>query len=178
MILLSNHLLTLPEFKNVDNVVVRINMAHVKNKEQLKKFVNIDRDIFLDYPKGRRKPPQPTLHVPDALEMLAKYPNIKYFAVSNIETPSEVEMIASVIPEHVSFVPKIETLKGVVNLKLIFETGHVNHIMLDGEDLYTDVNNDIELYLQLKERAKNACKKYGVDLLQLYGVVFSSDNRN
>ena len=32
MILLSNHLLTLPEFKNIENVVVRINMAHVKDE--------------------------------------------------------------------------------------------------------------------------------------------------
>ena len=31
---------SLEEFKNVDNVVVRINMAHVKDKTELKKFVN------------------------------------------------------------------------------------------------------------------------------------------
>jgi len=176
MILLSNHLLNLPEFKNVKNVVVRINMAHVKDKSELKKFVNVDRDIFLDYPKGRTKPPRPTLHVPDALEMMSKYPNIKYFAVSNIETPSEVKMISSVLPEHVSFVPKIETVKGIINLASIFETGCVKHIMLDAEDLYTDVNTDFELFVQLKERAKETCEKYGVELLQLYGVVFSSDN--
>jgi|TARA_R100000458_G_C8278417_1_gene254529 pyruvate kinase len=176
MILLSNHLLTLEEFKNVDNVVVRINMAHVKDKTELKKFVNINSDVFLDYPKGRSKPPVPTLHVPDALEMMAKYPNIKYFAVSNIETPSEVKMISSVLPKHVSFVPKIETLDGVINLASIFETGCVKHIMLDAEDLYTDVNNDTELYLQLKERVKNTCKTYNVELLELYGVIFKGDN--
>jgi pyruvate kinase len=176
MILLSNHLLTLEEFKNVDNVVVRINMAHVKDKTELKKFVNINSDVFLDYPKGRSKPPGPTLHVPDALEMMAKYPNIKYFAVSNIETPSEVKMISSVLPKHVSFVPKIETLDGVINLASIFETGCVKHIMLDAEDLYTDVNNDTELYLQLKERVKNTCKTYNVELLELYGVIFKGDN--
>ena len=50
MILLSNHLLTLPEFQNVKNVVVRINMAHVKDKTELDKFVNVGKDIFLDYP--------------------------------------------------------------------------------------------------------------------------------
>jgi pyruvate kinase len=175
MILLSNHLLTLEEFKNVDNVVVRINMAHVKDKTELKKFVNTDSDIFLDYPKGRSKPPVPTLHVPDALEMMAKYPNIKYFAVSNIETPSEVNMIASVLPDHVSFVPKIETVEGVINLSSIFDTGHVKHIMLDAEDLYTDVSNDVELFLQLKDRAKKTCKKYDVELLELYGVIFRGD---
>ena len=31
MLLISNHLLTLNQFKNVEDVVVRINMAHVKD---------------------------------------------------------------------------------------------------------------------------------------------------
>ena len=172
MILLSNHLLILPEFRDIKNVVVRINMAHVKDRTQLEKFVDVDYDIFLDYPKGRTKPPVPTLHVPDALEMISKYENIKYFAVSNIETPSEVKMISSCLPEHVSFVPKIETLDGVINLKSIFETGFVKHIMLDSEDLYTNVRNDQELYIQLKRRAKTICNKFNVELLELYGVIF------
>jgi pyruvate kinase len=172
MILLSNHLLTLDEFKNIENVVVRINMAHVKDKKELKKFINVDYDIFLDYPKGRTKPPTPTLHVPDALEMMNKHSNIKYFAVSNIETPSEVSMISSCLPSGVSFVPKIETLDGVINLKSIFETGHVKHIMLDSEDLYTNVRNDQELYLQLKDRVMKTCNEFNVELLELYGVIF------
>jgi len=172
MILLSNHLLTLPEFRNIENVVVRINMAHVKDKNQLKQFVDVNYDIFLDYPKGRTKPPMPTLHVPDALEMMNKYSNIKYFAVSNIETSSEVKMISSCIPENVNFVPKIETLDGVINLKSIFETGCVKYIMLDSEDLYTSVNNDIELYLQLKDRVKKTCVDFDIKLLELYGVIF------
>lgn len=174
MILLSNNLLKLPEFKNLKDVIVRINMAHVKDKKELESFVSIDSDIFLDYPKGRSKPPIPTLHVPDALEMMAKYPNIKYFAVSNIETSSEVNMINNCLPETVNFVPKIETLNGILNLAAILETGHVKHIMLDAEDLYTDVKNDTELYIQLKDRAIKVCKEYGVKVLQLNGVVFSS----
>ena len=36
MILISNHLLTLPEFEKVEDVVIRINMAHVKDMKQLK----------------------------------------------------------------------------------------------------------------------------------------------
>ena len=82
-------------------------------------------------------------------------------------------MITSCLPKHVSFVPKIETLDGVLNLKSIFDTGCVKHIMLDAEDLYTNVKNDIKLYLQLKERVKKTCKQYEVELLELYGVIFN-----
>ena len=172
MILISNHLLTLPEFQNVENVVIRINMAHVKDMKELHKFLKVDYDIFLDYPKGRTKPPVPTLTINDSLQMMKKYKNVKYFALSNIEDVSEVNMICDILPEGVYFVPKIETLKGVLNLKKLFETNHIKHIMLDSEDLYTDINNDVQLYLYLKDRVKEVCEEYKIELLELYGVIF------
>jgi|TARA_Y100001963_G_scaffold55165_1_gene77110 hypothetical protein len=172
MILLSNHLLTLPEFKDIKDVVIRINMAWVKDIKELHKFLDVDYDIFLDYPKGRTKPPTPTLDMNDALDMMGKYKNIKYFALSNIEDVSEVDIICDMIPNRVNFVPKIETLNGVLNLEKLFQTELINYIMLDTEDLYTDIKNDVELYVQLKKRVKKLCDKYKVKLFELYGVVF------
>ena len=173
MILLSNHLLTLPEFKNVENVVIRINMAYIRDMKEFHKFLQIDYDIFLDYPKGRTKPPVSILDINDALEVMSQYKNIKYFASSNIEAVSEVDSICDMIPDRVSFVPKIETLKGVLNLEKIFKGNLVNHIMLDSEDLYTDVSNDVSLYTYLIERIRKSCDKYNVKLLELYGVIFN-----
>ena len=173
MILLSNHLLTLPEFKDIEDVIVRINMAHVKDIRELYRFVKIDYDIFLDYPKGRTKPPVPTLDINDALEVMSRYKNIKYFATSNIEEVSEVDIICDIIPDTVSFVPKIETLQGVLNLEKIFKGDRVKHIMLDTEDLYTNIKNDVPLYTYLIDRVKKVCDKYDIKLLELYGVVFS-----
>ena len=173
MILLSNHLLTLPEFKNIEDVIVRINMAHVKDMKELHKFIKVDYDIFLDYPKGRSKPPVPVLDMNDALEVMSQYKNIKYFATSNIEDVSEVDIICDIIPDTVSFVPKIETLQGVLNLEKIFEGGKVKHIMLDSEDLFTDIKNDVSLYTYLIERVRKVCDEHNVKLLELYGVVFN-----
>jgi len=172
VILLSNHLLTLPEFRDIKDVVIRINMAWVKDIEELHKFLDIDYDIFLDYPKDRTKPPTPTLDINDALDMMSKYTNIKYFALSNIEDVSEVGIICDVIPNRVNFVPKIETLNGVLNLEKLFQTKLINYIMLDTEDLYTSIKNDVELYVQLKKRVKKLCDKYEIKLFELYGVVF------
>ena len=172
MILLSNHLLTLPEFKNIEDVIVRINMAHVKDIKELYRFVKVDYDIFLDYPKGRTKPPVPILDINDALEVMSQYKNIKYFASSNIEEVSEVDIICDIIPDTVSFVPKIETLQGVLNLEKIFEGGRVKHIMLDTEDLYTNIENDVPLYTYLIDRVKKMCGEHNIKLLELYGVIF------
>ena len=173
MILLSNHLLTLDEFKKVKNVVVRINMAHVKDEKELKQFLSRDYDVFLDYPKGRTKPPVPSLSFTEAVDAMKVHKNIKYFATSNIEEVSEVNLICEMLPDGVSFVPKIETLKGVLNLNKLFDTGKIKHIMLDSEDLYTDIGNDVELFLNLKDRVKKTCMVYNVELLELYGVIFS-----
>jgi len=176
MILLSNHLLTLDEFKKVKDVVVRINMAHVKDANELDKFVSVNRDIFLDYPKGRTKPPVPSLSLTEAIDKVKKYKNIKYFATSNIEEVSEVNLICEMLPDGVSFVPKIETLRGVLNLNNLFDTGKIKHIMLDSEDLYTDIGNDVELFLNLKDRVRKSCEQYDVELLELYGVIFKGND--
>jgi hypothetical protein len=148
-------------------------MAHVKDPKELKYFLSRGHDVFLDYPKGRTKPPIPSLSLPEAIAATKKYENIKYFATSNIEEVSEVNLICDMLPDGVSFVPKIETLKGVLNLGKLFDTGKIRHIMLDSEDLYTDIRNDVELFLNLKDRVKKTCKDYDVELLELYGVVFN-----
>ena len=173
MLLISNHLTQLEQFKKLKNVVIRINMAHVKDSKQLEEFVNVPYDIFLDYPKGRSKPPLPSSNLDEAIEFTRKYDNIKYFATSNIEEIAEVNLICEILPEGVSFIPKIETLKGVLNLSKLFDTGKIKHIMLDSEDLYTNIQNDVELFINLKERVRKVCKDYKVKCLEVYGVVFN-----
>lgn len=173
MILISNHLTQLPQFKDLKDVVVRINMAHVRTKDELCRFLDTPHDVFLDYPKGRTKPPLSTLSMIDALEVAHKYDNIKYFAVSNIETNSEVAALISELPPDVQFVPKIETMVGVINLDVILRNNPIEIIMLDTEDLYTNVKNDTELYLDLSSRARWTCKNLGVRVLEMHGVVFN-----
>ena len=173
MLLISNHLTQLDQFKKLKNVVIRINMAHVKDSKQLEEFENVPYDIFLDYPKGRSKPPLPSSNLDEAIEFTRKNDNIKYFATSNIEEIAEVNLMCEILPEGVSFVPKIETLKGVLNLNKLFDTGKIKHIMLDAEDLYTNIQNDVELFINLKKRVRKVCKDYKVKCLELYGVVFN-----
>ena len=47
--------------------------------------------------------------------------------------------------------------------------------MLDAEDLYTNVYNDQEMFLYLKDRARQTCKNNNVAMLELNGVVFKND---
>jgi len=118
------------------------------------------------------------LDMGDAIDIIKEYPNVKYFALSNIEDVSEVSLVCEMLPEHIKFVPKIETLRGVLNLEKIFKTKLVENIMLDTEDLYIDVHHDVELYVQLKERVESVCFMYKVNLFNLCGVVFDEKSYN
>ena len=60
-----------------------------------------------------------------------------------------------------------------MNLEKIFEGGRIKHIMLDTEDLYTNIKNDVQLYTYLIDRVRNSCDKYDIKLLGLYGVIFN-----
>ncbi len=175
MVIVSNHLLEKTEINFPrEHVVIRINVAWIQTKEKLVELLGgISHDIFLDYPQGRSKPPRPTLTLDETIELIPQFPNIKYFAVSNVEDPDAVALIKDRLPESVELVPKIETKRGVEMLKEIVTRIGTKHIMLDKEDLYTNVNLDQEVFEQLVTLARANCKETGVATLELQGVVFA-----
>ena len=148
------------------NDIIRVNLAWVKDVEEAKRIIKkINNDIYLDYPRGRSKPPKPTIKLDDAIR-LANNQKVKYFAVSNIETAEDCELMIDSLGD-VEFVPKIETEIGVNNMAKMIKAG-VKTMMLDKEDLYTDVNCNSKKYNKLIGKARS----YPVKLLELQGVVF------
>lgn len=164
--IISNHLIgkmPIPE-----DAIIRINLAWIKDKEEARKIIEeTEHDIYLDYPSGRTKPPRPTISFSEAMDLANIFQDkVKYFAVSNIEDEYQVIGIKSRLPKSTEFVPKIETIRGVENIKRIAE--EVNMMMLDKEDLYVDAMGDTDLYLSLVDKVRNC----GAKVLELQGVVF------
>ena len=175
MIIVSNHLLnkTKIEFPE-DQIVVRINVAWIREKEELIKLLKSTKhDIYLDYPIGRTKPPRPTIKFDEVVELVPLFKQVKHFAVSNVEDPAAIAAIKNRLPQYVNLVPKIETQKGIEALSEIIESISARHIMLDKEDLYVDVNRDHALFEKLIDVARETCKKKAVKVLELQGVVFT-----
>lgn len=175
MILVSHYLylkgkhIGLPQ----DKVVLRVNVAWIKNKKALLKLLSkLNHDIYLDYPQGRTKPPRPTITLDSAIEIAHRFPKIKYFAVSNVEDPVAIGEIKSKLPDRVEVVPKIETALGVQNLKQIVKKLGTGHVMLDKEDLYVDVGKNSKRFEKLVELARKKTAQTGATLLELHGVVF------
>ena len=96
----------------------------------------------------------------------------EYFAVSNVEEADAALDIQAQLPPATEMVPKIETVRGVFNLPAIINKLDCKHIMLDTEDLFTDDPN-VDHFTNAIDSAQLTCAARGVEVLRLYGVVFS-----
>lgn len=173
MLLISNHLLQYP-IKFAKDAVVRINIAWIGSFYQLDNILDeIKNDVFIDYPEGRAKPPPVGMTLTEVMDAAAAHKNVKYMAVSNIESGNIAGLFARSMPEGVQFVPKIETIKGVNNIHEIIKQSKPNYIMLDTEDLFLDLKGDVERYENLITQLESICLENNVTILKIEGVVFA-----
>jgi len=173
---LTNYDIPIPK-----NSIFRINLAWINSlddlKHMLKKHENFE--IFLDLPIGRTKPPNNKYTFEQILKILNTSKNIKYFAISNVNESSDLEKFINDIPKHVSLVPKIESQKGVFNIKEITDMlGEKKIIMLDHDDLYSNLITNNEKPEKFKDyiiELTKFCQKNNVIMLRTIGVIFSDE---
>ena len=98
-----------------ENSILRINLAWVNSIEDLKIILekNKDSEIFLDLPVGRTKPPNNKYTFEDIVKIIEENKNIKYFAISNVNSVNNIDKLIGKIPNYVSLVPKIESPEGL-----------------------------------------------------------------
>ena len=149
-----------------DDAIIRINLAWFKTKEEAEKVIIGCKSVYLDYPDGRSKPPRPSISLVEAIE-LSKLDNVSYFAISNVEDVLKIKELQEQVGKPI--VPKIETKKGVEIIEELIEIG-IDMIMLDKEDLYTNVDCDSFLYTLLIDKVRTYGSK--IKILELQGVVF------
>jgi len=134
---LTNYDIPIPK-----NSIFRINLAWINSLDELnfllKKYEHSQ--IFLDLPIGRTKPPNNKYSFDDLITIITSNNNIKYFAISNVNSSEDLKKFIDKIPKHVSLVPKIESPEGVLNIKNITDTlGDNKIIMLDHDDLFSNL---------------------------------------
>ena len=116
MLLVSNNLfgreITYPE-----HAVVRVNLAWANTQGLLAKAVDTDRDIFLDFPIGRSKPPFNKWTLAEVDGFAKTYINVRYVAISNIHDASCLADAIGVFGDRLILVPKIESIRGVSNIE-------------------------------------------------------------
>lgn len=174
MIVVSNHIKTIGMEYPPDSLV-RINLAWAGGIEDVKKIIDNAgvHKIWLDYPTGRTKPPQPSMTLMDAIKICRDFKeHIEYFAFSNAEDVNVIQMIRELVPDTVKLAPKVETKFGVEHLINIINASCTDLIMLDKEDLYVDCGTSPEVFNSYVNKARKFCKENNVICLELKGVVF------
>ena len=101
-----------------DSTVYRINLAWINNIQELESLLTKynRQSIFLDLPKGRVKPPNNRYTLEDLFNILNVHKNIRYFAISNVNSPDDLNVYKKAIPAEIVLVPKIESPTGVLNI--------------------------------------------------------------
>jgi len=164
-----------------EDCILRINLAWVNSLKYLKDMLKIysNWDIFLDLPIGRTKPPNNKYSFGDLISILKDSKNIKYFAISNVNSAKNIKEFFQKIPKHVTLVPKIESPEGVKNILEITEClGDKKIIMLDHDDLYSNLIKNHESPEKFKEYVyilSEFCKKNNIVMLRTVGVIFSDE---
>jgi|TARA_B110000467_G_C18283499_1_gene460095 citrate lyase beta subunit len=165
------------------NSIFRINLAWVNSLDELKSILNKHKhtEIFLDLPIGRTKPPNNKYSFDDVIDVITSNKNIRYFAISNVNSSDDLIFFINKIPKHVSIVPKIESPEGVLNIKNITDVlGDKKIIMLDHDDLFSNLikkNENAEKFKDYVTSLTEFCQKHDVTMLRTIGVVFSDEEK-
>ena len=167
-----------------ENFILRINLAWCDSVSALTQILETHKNkkIFLDLPVGRIKPPNNKYSFDDLLPILIKHKQIKYLAISNVETANHIIPYSSKIPNEITIVPKIESPTAVINIANIVASipGNEKIIMLDHDDLFSNLqrsNENKEKFSDYIEKLQNLCLKNNVTLLRTIGVIFSDEEK-
>jgi hypothetical protein len=179
MLILSQNLANY-DFPIPDDSVFRINLAWVNNTGELKLLLDKHKmnPIFLDLPVGRTKPPNNSYSLENLIEILNDYTNIKYLAVSNVNSIIDLEKIVKIISNNITIVPKIESPTGIENVAKIvsFLPSEEKILMLDHDDLFSALIKNKQppsTFIDYIDKLVNFCNENNVTLLRTIGVVFS-----
>jgi len=164
--------------------VLRINLAWCDSIADLKSILEKHGNdkIFLDLPTKRIKPPNNRYTIDDLVPIIKHYKQIKYFAISNVESANDLQIYIEKIPHSVILIPKIESPDAVKNIFEIINAIPSNEriVMLDHDDLFSKLvknnepTNNFKTYVQ---KLVDFCNTNNITLLRTIGVIFSDEEK-
>ena len=175
---MTNYDVSLPQ-----NTILRINLAWINDLETLENILKTKskQSIFIDLPKNRTKPPNNRYSMNEIKPILESYSNIKYFALSNVDSAEYLAEYMTYVPENITVVPKIESYLGIKNIEEISKLlGDEKVVMLDHDDLYSSMlkkNDDPKNFQIYIQQLIDFCNKNDVSLLRTVGVMFADTEK-
>jgi len=166
------------------DTVFRINLAWCNTIKELEEKLsnNKESDFFIDLPVGRIKPPNNRYTLDDIIPIIKRNPNVKFFAISNVESKNDLIEFLEKLPDSVNIVPKIESPNAVQNIDKICNALKTDKkiVMLDHDDLFSSIIRNKENKDSFQDYIKKLvdyCQENNIELLRTVGVVFSDDEK-
>ena len=166
------------------DTIFRINLAWCSSVDELKAMLQKHRDskIFLDLPIKRIKTPNNRYTLDDLIPIIQSHQQIKYFAVSNVESPDDLESFIKKLPPGVILVPKIESPTAIKNISDIVNVLPANEkiLMLDHDDLFSAIiksNEPVDVFKKYIQQLMDYCNSNKITLLRTIGVMFSDEEK-
>ena len=166
------------------DTVLRINLAWCNSIKQLKDILGKHKNnsIFLDLPIKRIKPPNNKYTLNDLVPVISSCNQIKYFAISNVESSGDLEEYVQKIPANIILVPKIESPMAIQNVSEIVNAipSKEKILMLDHDDLFSTIIMNKESYDVFQNYIKKLvdfCEENKIILLRTIGVMFSDEEK-
>ena len=176
---LTNYDIPIPK-----NAIFRVNLAWCDSIDELKNILKkySDIEVFLDLPTKRIKPPNNRYTVEDLISIINSNKQIRYLAISNVESDSDLQKYIELLPKNVTVIPKIESGKAIENLQSIASMlpDSEKIFMLDHDDLFSDILKKNESQSKFKEYIKmliEFCDKNNIKLLRTIGVIFNDEEK-
>ena len=166
------------------DTIFRINLAWCSSVDELKAMLqkHIDNKIFLDLPIKRIKTPNNRYTLDDLIPIISSHKQIKYFAVSNVESPDDLKSFIKKLPPGVILVPKIESPTAIKNISDIVNALPANEkiLMLDHDDLFSAIiksNEPVDVFKKYIQQLMDYCNSNKITLLRTIGVMFSDEEK-
>ena len=166
------------------DTIFRINLAWCSSVKQLRDILDAHKNnsIFLDLPIKRIKPPNNKYTLDDLIPVISSYNQIKYFAISNVESPDDLEDYIQKIPANIILVPKIESPTAIQNISEIVNAIPTDEkvLMLDHDDLFSKIiknNEPIDVFKKYIQQLTDYCNSNKITLLRTIGVIFSDEEK-
>ena len=167
-----------------NDAIFRINLAWCNNINELEEKLSNNKksDFFIDLPVGRIKPPNNRYTLDDMIPIIKAHSNVKFFAVSNVESKNDLIEFLEKLPDSINIVPKIENPNAVQNIDEICNALKTEKkiVMLDHDDLFSSIirNKDNKDSFQNHiKKLVDYCQENNIELLRTVGVVFSDDEK-
>jgi len=166
------------------DTIFRINLAWCSSVKQLRDILDAHKNnsIFLDLPIKRIKPPNNKYTLDDLIPVISSYNQIRYFAISNVESPDDLEDYIQKIPANIILVPKIESPTAIQNISEIVNAIPTDEkvLMLDHDDLFSAIiknNESIDAFKKYIQQLTDYCNSNKIILLRTIGVIFSDEEK-